>query len=51
MIRRSESKFLIDNSAIWEIEWLKKPDVIEKITLDGITGKVLGIKEVPYINN
>ena len=51
MIKRSESKFLIDNSAIWEIEWLKKPDVIEKITLDGITGKVLGRKEVPYINN
>ncbi len=39
------------NSPIWKIEWLKKHDLIEEITLDGINGKVLDQKETEYRNN
>lgn len=35
----------------WVIRWLKKPDLIEEISLDGDTGKVLKRKDIEYINN
>ncbi|MET3025558.1 hypothetical protein ABXT06_02665 [Flavobacterium sp. UW10123] len=35
----------------WQIEWLKKPNTIEIITLDGNTGKVLKRQEAEYTNN
>lgn len=38
-------------SSWWQIEWLKKPNVIEIITLDGKTGKVLKRQETEYSNN
>ena len=46
-IRRSVE----NNKAIWQIEWLKKPDIIEKILLDGVTGEVISKKDMKYINN
>lgn len=45
------SRGLENNHPYWSIEWLKKPDVLEKITLDGITGKVVSRTERQYINN
>ena len=39
------------NSSWWQIEWLKKPNVIEIITLDGNTGKVLKRQDTDYTNN
>jgi len=38
-------------SSWWQIEWLKKPNVIEIITLDGNTGKVLKRQDTDYTNN
>ena len=35
----------------WEIRWLKTPDTIETIKLDGETGKVLSRTEQHYTNN
>ena len=46
-IRRSVE----NNKAIWQIEWLKKPDIIEKILIDGVTGEVISKKDMKYINN
>lgn len=45
------SRGLENNHPYWSIEWLKKPDILEKITLDGITGKVVSRTERQYINN
>ncbi|MDC8101364.1 hypothetical protein [Chryseobacterium rhizosphaerae] len=36
---------------IWEIEWLKKPSLVENIILDGISGKEISRKESKFINN
>lgn len=36
---------------IWEIQWKKKPDVLETIILDGTSGKVLSKRESQYVNN
>ncbi|SHM01007.1 hypothetical protein [Chryseobacterium contaminans] len=36
---------------VWEIEHLKKSDLVEIIKLDGITGKVLSTSTYKYINN
>lgn len=36
---------------IWEIQWKKKPDVLETIILDGVSGKVLSKRESQYVNN
>ncbi|WP_426477422.1 hypothetical protein ACP3T3_19645 [Chryseobacterium sp. CBSDS_008] len=47
MIRRSAE----NQQPIWEIEWLKKPDVVETIIVDGISDKVISRKEAKYINN
>ncbi|SCY49509.1 hypothetical protein SAMN02927916_2297 [Flavobacterium anhuiense] len=47
VIRRN---FNCENSW-WQIEWLKKPNTIEIITLDGNTGKVLKRQEADYTNN
>lgn len=49
-IRRGNSAIL-DGASWWKIEWLKKPNVIEIITLDGKTGKVLSRQDTDYINN
>nr|WP_294787505.1 hypothetical protein [uncultured Flavobacterium sp.] len=38
-------------SSWWQIEWLKKPNVIEIITLDGNTGKILKRQDTDYTNN
>lgn len=49
-IRRGNSA-IFDGTSWWKIEWLKKPNVIEIITLDGKTGKVLSRQDTDYINN
>ncbi|REC46838.1 toxin-antitoxin system YwqK family antitoxin [Chryseobacterium pennipullorum] len=36
---------------VWAIEWRKKSNVLETITLDGTTGKVVSRRESEYINN
>ncbi|CAH0282444.1 hypothetical protein SRABI04_04094 [Chryseobacterium sp. Bi04] len=36
---------------IWEIEWLKKPSLVENIILDGISGKEISRKESKFTNN
>ncbi|REC46836.1 hypothetical protein [Chryseobacterium pennipullorum] len=36
---------------IWAIEWKKESNVLETITLDGMTGKVISRIESEYINN
>ncbi|REC46837.1 toxin-antitoxin system YwqK family antitoxin [Chryseobacterium pennipullorum] len=36
---------------VWAIEWRKKSNVLETITLDGMTGKVISRIESEYINN
>jgi len=38
-------------SSWWQIEWLKKPNVIEIIKLDGNTGKILKRQDTDYTNN
>ncbi len=47
MIRRSTE----NQQPIWEIEWLKKPDVAETIIVDGISGKEISRRESEFINN
>jgi hypothetical protein len=46
-------KINIDNTkqAAWEINWLKQPDSIEQIILDGNTGTLISKTSNPYINN
>lgn len=41
----------ISNQAIWTIDWLKAPDVIQTVKLDGTTGKVLSRTDTHYENN
>lgn len=49
MITRNED--VKTSGAVWEIKWLKKPDIEESIKLDGKTGKILERKEVSFTNN
>nr|WP_199158258.1 hypothetical protein [Pedobacter sp. ASV2] len=49
-IRRGYS-LLMDNVSWWEIDWLKKSDLIETIKLNGNTGVVVEKIERGYINN
>ncbi|WP_131537903.1 hypothetical protein [Pedobacter nototheniae] len=49
-IRRGYS-LLMDNVSWWEIDWLKRSDVIETIKLNGNTGVVVEKIERGYINN
>lgn len=49
MIMRNED--VNTSGAVWEIRWLKKPDIEESIKLDGKTGKILERKETMFINN
>ncbi len=42
---------LENNHPWWTIEWLKQPDILETIKLDGISGKVISRKDRNYINN
>jgi antitoxin component YwqK of YwqJK toxin-antitoxin module len=39
------------NESTWTIEWLKSPDIIQTINLDGTIGKVLSRKDTHYENN
>lgn len=49
MIKRNED--VEKSGAVWEIRWLKEPDLEEIIKLDGKTGKVLERREQGFINN
>ncbi len=49
-IRRGYS-LLMDNVSWWEIDWLKRSDLIETIKLNGNTGVVVEKRERSYINN
>nr|WP_199158259.1 hypothetical protein [Pedobacter sp. ASV2] len=49
-IRRGYS-LLMDNVSWWEIDWLKRSDLIETIKLNGNTGVVVEKIERSYINN
>ncbi|UHO37582.1 hypothetical protein H5J24_18160 [Chryseobacterium capnotolerans] len=42
---------LENGDPVWEIEHLKKSDLVEIIKLDGITGKIIGTSTYKYINN
>ncbi|REC46839.1 toxin-antitoxin system YwqK family antitoxin [Chryseobacterium pennipullorum] len=46
IIRRVEKE-----KPVWVIEWRKKSNVLETITLDGTTGKVISRRDSEYINN
>lgn len=48
-IIRNYSK--ITESGTWTISWLKKPDIVEDIVLEGDSGKIISRKESGYINN
>ncbi|AZB08655.1 hypothetical protein EG344_07300 [Chryseobacterium sp. G0162] len=45
------SRKIENDKPVWEIEHLKKSNLVEIIKLDGITGKVLGTSTYNYINN
>ncbi|WP_211660307.1 hypothetical protein [Pedobacter nototheniae] len=49
-IRRGYS-LLMENVSWWEIDWLKRSDLIETIKLNGNTGVVVEKRERSYINN
>ncbi|WP_336961176.1 hypothetical protein [Chryseobacterium contaminans] len=45
------SRKIENDKPIWEIEHLKKSNLVEIIKLDGITGKIIGTSTYKYINN
>lgn len=45
------SRSIENGHPVWEIEHLKKSDLVEIIKLDGITGKILSTSTYKYINN
>ncbi|PZF70986.1 hypothetical protein [Taibaiella soli] len=42
---------VFDDTSFWKIEWLKRPDCIETIVLNGNTGAITSREERKYINN
>lgn len=45
------SRKIENDKPIWKIERLKRPDLVEIITLDGIKGKVIKRETEEYLNN